>query len=61
MICGFSDGAMTATIVGIRSPESVRALVNYAGYDIFNPQAPSFAMARQMFGGRPEATEADLA
>jgi pimeloyl-ACP methyl ester carboxylesterase len=61
MICGFSDGAITATIVGIRSPESVRALVNYAGYDVFNPQAPSFAMMRQMLGGNPEATEADPA
>jgi pimeloyl-ACP methyl ester carboxylesterase len=61
MICGFSDGAMTATIVAIRSPESVRALVNYAGYDVFNPQAPSFTTARQTFGGSPEATEADLA
>jgi pimeloyl-ACP methyl ester carboxylesterase len=61
MICGFSDGAMTATIVGIRSPESVRALVNYAGYDVFNPQAASFTMMRQMLGGSPEASEADPA
>ncbi len=59
MICGFSDGAITATILAIRSPELVRAVVNYAGYDIFNPQAPSFTMMRQMLGGSPEATEAD--
>ena len=61
MICGFSDGGITATIVSIRNPQSVRALVNYAGYDIFNPQAPSFSMLRQMLGGSPEATEADPA
>jgi pimeloyl-ACP methyl ester carboxylesterase len=60
MICGFSDGAITATIVGIRSPESVRALVNYAGYNSFDPQAPSFTLAREMYGGSSEATEADL-
>ncbi len=59
MICGFSDGAMTATIVGIRSPESVRAIVNFAGYDLFNPQAPSMTMTREMLGGSPDATEAD--
>ena len=58
LICGFSDGGQTATIVGIRNPESVRAIVNHAGYDLFNPQAPSMAMARQMLGGSPDATEA---
>jgi pimeloyl-ACP methyl ester carboxylesterase len=61
MICGFSDGAIIATIVGIRSPELVRALVNYAGHDVFHPQAPSFTMMRQMLGGSPEATEAEPA
>ena len=60
MIGGFSEGAFTATIVGIRNPGSVRAIVNDAGYDVFNPQAPSFAMMRQMMGGAPEATEPDL-
>jgi pimeloyl-ACP methyl ester carboxylesterase len=59
MICGFSDGGMIATIAAIRAPESVRAVVNDAGYDLFNPQAPSFGMARQMLGGRPDAIEAD--
>ncbi len=59
MICGFSDGGHTATIVGIRSPESVRAIVNHAGYDLFNPQAPSMSMMRQNLGGSPDATQAD--
>jgi len=59
MICGFSEGAITATVLGIRNPDSVRAIVNHAGYDFFNPHAPSFAIMRQMLGGSPEATEAD--
>jgi pimeloyl-ACP methyl ester carboxylesterase len=59
LIAGFSDGAITATIVGLRSPHSVRAIVNDAGYDFFNPQAPSFTIMRQILGGSPHATEAD--
>lgn len=59
LICGFSDGATIATIAGIRSPGSIRAIVNHAGYDLFNPQAPSMAMARHVLGGSPDATEAD--
>jgi pimeloyl-ACP methyl ester carboxylesterase len=58
-ICGFSEGAITATILSLRHPESVSAVVNHAGYDVFNPQAPSFAMARAMLGGSPEATFAN--
>lgn len=59
MICGFSDGGTIATIAAIRHPGSVRALVNDAGYDAFNPMAPSFAMVRGMLGGSLEATRAD--
>ena len=61
LICGFSDGGETATIVGIRNPGSVRAIVNHAGYDLFNPdpQAPAIAMTRQMLGGSADATHAD--
>jgi pimeloyl-ACP methyl ester carboxylesterase len=59
LICGFSDGGHTATIVGIRNPASVRAIVNHAGYDLFNPQAPSMPMMRQNLGGSPDATQAD--
>jgi pimeloyl-ACP methyl ester carboxylesterase len=59
MICGFSEGAITATVLGIRNADSVRAIVNHAGYDFFNPHAPSFAIMRQMPGDSPEATEAD--
>jgi pimeloyl-ACP methyl ester carboxylesterase len=61
MVCGFSDGGEVATIVGIRSPGSVRAIVNHGGYDLFNPDpdAPTIALTRQMLGGSPDATEAD--
>jgi pimeloyl-ACP methyl ester carboxylesterase len=61
LICGFSDGGETATLVGIRRPGSVRAIVNHAGYDLFSPdpQAPAIAITRQMLGGSAEATQAD--
>jgi len=59
MLCGFSMGATVATIAAIRNPGAVRALVNDAGYDPFNPKAPSFTMLRQMLGGGPDATKAD--
>jgi pimeloyl-ACP methyl ester carboxylesterase len=59
LVAGFSDGGITATILGIRHPDSVQAIANHAGYDAFDPQAPTFSMLRQMFGGSPDATEAD--
>jgi pimeloyl-ACP methyl ester carboxylesterase len=61
LLCGFSAGATIATIVAISKPGSVRALVNDAGYDAFNPdpKAPAFALCRRVFGGRPDATQAD--
>lgn len=59
MICGFSEGALTATIVGIRNPDSVRAIVNDAGFDLLDPESHMFAQARMLLGGNPEATKAD--
>jgi pimeloyl-ACP methyl ester carboxylesterase len=61
LTCGFSDGGETATLVGVRNPGSVRAIVNHAGYDLFNldPQAPAIAMTRQLLGGSADATQAD--
>lgn len=58
-IAGFSDGGVTATLVGIRAPDAVSAVVNHSGYDLFNPQAPTFTMMRMTLGGRPDATAAD--
>lgn len=59
LIAGFSDGAIIATVLGIHRPDTIRAIVNHAGFDEFDPQAPTFAMMRQLLGGRAEATEAD--
>jgi len=56
-ICGFSDGGMIATLVALRAPSSVRALVNDAGMDLIDPESPNYAMARQVFGGSPDATK----
>jgi len=61
ILCGFSEGGMTATVAAIRHPQLFRAVVNYAGYDLLDPHAPSFQMARTVFGGHPEATAADPA
>jgi pimeloyl-ACP methyl ester carboxylesterase len=59
MLCGFSEGALTATIVGIRDPDSVRAVVNDAGFDLLDPRSPMFSQARVLLGGHPEADRAD--
>jgi pimeloyl-ACP methyl ester carboxylesterase len=61
LICGFSDGGETATLVGIRHPRSVGAIVNHGGYDLLNPdpRAPAIIMTRQMLGGSADATKAD--
>ena len=59
LVTGFSDGAITATVVGIRHPNAVRAIVNHAGFDEFDRPAPSFAMMRQFLGGSADATEPD--
>jgi pimeloyl-ACP methyl ester carboxylesterase len=59
LLMGFSDGAAIATVVAIRQPAAIGALAAHAGYDIFVPDAPVFEMGRVLFGGSPEATEAD--
>jgi pimeloyl-ACP methyl ester carboxylesterase len=59
LIAGFSEGAITATIVGIRHPGAIHAIVNDAGFDLFDPDAPTLAMMRQILGGTPDATEPD--
>jgi pimeloyl-ACP methyl ester carboxylesterase len=59
LICGFSEGALTATIIGIRDPDSVRAIVNDAGFDLLDPESHMFVQARALLGGNPEATKAD--
>lgn len=60
-ICGYGDGGVVATVIGIRKPAAVRAIVNHGGYDLLNPdpQAPGLVMTRQMLGGAPDAARAD--
>ncbi len=59
LVAGFSEGGVTATIAGIKRPDGFSAIVNDAGYDMFDPMAPSLTMMRQMLGGSATATEAD--
>jgi pimeloyl-ACP methyl ester carboxylesterase len=59
LVAGFSEGAITATILAIRSPAAVGALVNHAGHDFFNPHAASFSIMRQLFGGSADAVKTD--
>lgn len=59
LVAGFSEGGITATIAAIKRPDAFRAIVNDAGYDMFNPAASSFTMMRQMLGGSASAIEAD--
>jgi pimeloyl-ACP methyl ester carboxylesterase len=58
-VAGFSDGGITATILGIRHPDAVSAIVNDAGFDAFDPVGPTLPMMRQILGGSPDATEAN--
>jgi 3-oxoadipate enol-lactonase len=58
--CGFSDGGHTATLFAMRHPERPVALVNYAGYDLFNPAAPSARIVRERQGGSATATAPEL-
>jgi pimeloyl-ACP methyl ester carboxylesterase len=59
LVCGFSDGGIAATVMAIRHPGSARALVNVAGYDVFNPASQDFVRLRRRMGGSPDATAAD--
>jgi pimeloyl-ACP methyl ester carboxylesterase len=61
LIGGYGDGGAVATVVGIRRPDAVRAIVNNGGYELFNPDphTPGLIMTRQMLGGSPDASAAD--
>src|SRR5262249_48851856 len=58
-VAGFSDGGITATILGLRHPGAVSAIVNDAGFDPFDPASPTGPIMRQILGGSPDATEAN--
>ena len=57
LIAGFSDGRdqRRSRYDGLEIP---RALVDYAGYQTFNPDpdAPNYRRLREWFGGSPDAT-----
>lgn len=62
LIAGFSEGAATATLVALRRPEFIGALVNHGGFDYFDAQHMAQQIEhgfRPLFGGRPDATTAD--
>lgn len=62
LIAGFSEGGATATYTAVRRPGVVRAVVNHAGFDYFDPEHMALLIAgnfRPLFGGRPDATSAD--
>lgn len=58
-IAGFSEGGATATLVALRRPDLVGAVVNHAGFDYFDPAAPAYQGLGAIFGGGPGATSAD--
>lgn len=63
VLCGFSDGGATASLVGILAPDLPSVIVNLAGYDMFSPdpEHPSRVFLRKSLGGHPHATRADVA
>jgi pimeloyl-ACP methyl ester carboxylesterase len=50
-VAGFSEGGLVALLLGLRHPDSIRALVCDSGYDMLNPDAPAFAMLPALLGG----------
>jgi pimeloyl-ACP methyl ester carboxylesterase len=57
LLAGFSDGGMIATVVALRAPSRVRAVVTAAGFDVLIPGTAE--LTRRFFGGSPDATRAD--
>ncbi len=60
-IAGFGDGGTIATLIGIMAPELPRALVDWAGYQMLNPDqdARVYHFMRETLGGSPDATQPD--
>jgi pimeloyl-ACP methyl ester carboxylesterase len=60
-ICGFSEAGTLATIIGVRYPDAVGAVVNLEGHDALSPDpsASTYVTTRQMLGGAPDAVVAD--
>lgn len=58
-VAGFSEGGATATLIALRRPDLVRALVNHAGFDYFTSPDEVAQGVRMFFGGGPDAITAD--
>lgn len=59
ILAGFSEGGATATLVALRRPDLVGALINHAGFDYFEDQTDAMIDFRTSFGGSPDATSAN--
>lgn len=61
LIAGFSDGGTSATILGMVAPDVPRALVNFGGYQTFDPNrnASTYRRTRMALGGSLDATRPD--
>lgn len=60
-VVGFSDGGVLAGVLTIREPEVLSSHVNIAGYDLFDPAAPSMTnLRRTLSQGDPDARTPDL-
>lgn len=60
-IAGFSEGGATATIVTLRRPDLVRALINHGGFDYLHSPEEVFQGIRMFFGGGPTSTSVNFA
>jgi pimeloyl-ACP methyl ester carboxylesterase len=62
LLCGFSDGAYTATLTGILAPGVARAIVDWEGFWMFepDPQGAVYVASREALGGSPTATHVDM-
>lgn len=60
-VIGFSDGGIVASVLSIKEPELLRAHVNIAGYDLFDPDAKTMEiMRRNLSADDPTATAPDF-
>lgn len=60
-VIGFSDGGVLAGVLTIREPDMLSAHVNIAGYDLFDPAAPSMEnLRRTLSANDPDARRPDL-
>ena len=60
-VAGFSDGGILAAVLTIIEPDALSAHVNIAGYDLFDPAAPTMEiMRRALSNDDPNASRPDF-